>query len=119
MLVDRADFVMTTLKYYHMLHTEEYTGEVSGTLRCNRLSASLSAHDHALCNNLNEACKQSKIPIMSWPHPSTEATSKYDKHSNLLSKAFPWLCLKGVGDYGQYSREEKLSVSEGARQLVL
>jgi hypothetical protein len=55
---------------------------------------------------------------MSWPHVSTEATSKYDKHSNLFLKAFPWLFPGGVGDYNQY-REEKLSVIEWAKRLVL
>jgi hypothetical protein len=48
-----------------LLLTEEYTEEVSGTLRGNILSANLSEHDHTLYD-VNEACKQSKMPGMSW-----------------------------------------------------
>jgi hypothetical protein len=86
-----------------VLQTEEYTEEVSNTLRGNGLSANLSEHNHTLYNHLNEACKQSKIPNMSWPHVSTKATSGCDKHSKLFPEAFPWLFPGGIGDYNQYS----------------
>jgi hypothetical protein len=47
---------------------------------------------------------------MSRPHILTEATSEYDKHSNLIPKAFPWLFP---------GEAEKLSITEWAKRLVL
>jgi hypothetical protein len=86
----KIDMGSSRNKIEDVLQTEEYTEEVPGTLQDNSPSASLSKHGHALCNDLNEACKQSKIPSMSRLNILTEAPSEYDKDYNLFMKAFPY-----------------------------
>ena len=114
----QKDLGPSTDQIADVLEKELYHEEVSGTTRL-ETNGQCSTESNDVCRGIEVSIhKSGKTASMPWPYVAREAVTEYDTESNVFPKAFPWLFPGGFGDYRHF-REEKLTVSDWARRMLL